>query len=300
MEQMTEFRHFPSESIDSILAEIELDDYEQLVSNICNQINEYYKRLPEFDGKKPKLIIGLSGGIDSTIVSYLATKAVGSKNVITVSMPAYDGDDSVEKANLVSKILGTEHYTIPINSIVEAETKNINQYFPIDPETETGKIRTGNYASRARVAVLYDIAREVNGKILGTGNRTEFVQGYAAKWGTPISFDFGVLDDLYKVDVYAIAEVLGVPQEIIDAVPTTGYYKGQSHEEELGATLENQDVAAYLLFEKNMSKEAIVKEFGASTDYIDSMLQRYSRSADKRVIRQEHVILRNFGGENVQ
>lgn len=296
---MKEFKHFSKESIDQVLSEIRNEDYQELVSNTCNQISEYYQGLPQFDGKTPKLIIGLSGGIDSTIVSYLATRAVGAENVITVSMPAYDGDDSVEKANLVSKILGTEHYTIPINSIVEAETKNINQYFPIDLETETGKIRNGNYASRARVAVLYDIAREVNGKILGTGNRTEFVQGYAAKWGTPISFDFGVLDDLYKVDVYAIAEVLGVSQEIIDAVPTTGYYKGQSHEEELGATLEEQDVAAYLLFEKGMCKKAIVEEFGASADYLDSMLQRYSRSADKRVIRQEHVTLRNFGGENV-
>ena len=101
---------------------------------------------------------------------------------------------------------------------------------------------------------------------------------------------------MYKVDVYAIAGVLGVPQEIIDAVPTTGYYKGQSHEEELGATLEEQDVTAYLLFEKGMSKETIVREFGASADYLDSMLQRYSRSADKRAIRQEHVKIRMFGG----
>jgi len=297
---MNQFKHFPLESIDSVLAEIRLEDYERVVSDICNQISEYYQKLPVFDEKKPKLIIGLSGGIDSTIVSYLATRALGADNVITVNMPAYDGDESVEKSDLISRILGTEHHTIPIDPIVEAEIKNINQYFPIDTDTETGRIRTGNYASRARVAVLYDIAREVNGKILGTGNRTEFVQGYAAKWGTPISFDFGVLDDLYKVDVYAIAEVLGVPQEIIDAVPTTGYYKGQSHEEELGATLEEQDVAAYLLFEKGMSKEEIVREFGASADYLDTMLQRYSRSVDKRAIRQEHVTLRNFGGENVQ
>lgn len=297
---MKKFKHFPPESIDSVLAEIKLDDYQQVVPDICGQISEYYQKLPEFDGKKPKLIIGLSGGIDSTIVSYLATRAVGAKNVITVNMPAYDSDESVEKANLVSRMLGTEHYTIPINSIVEAEIQNISQHFPIDPETETGKIRTGNYASRARVAVLYDIAREANGKILGTGNRTEFVQGYAAKWGTPISFDFGVLDDLYKVDVYAIAEVLGVPQKIIESAPTTGYYKGQSHEQELGATLEEQDVAAFLLFEKGMSKNEIIEKFGASADYLDSMIQRYSRSADKRAIRQEHVKVRDFGGENVQ
>lgn len=297
---MKEFKNFPKRNIEKVLSKIKIDNYKSLVTNICNQIKQYYQKLPEFDGKKPKLIIGLSGGIDSTIVSYLAAEAVGAENMLTVNMPAYKGDESIEKADLVSKILGTEHYTIPINPIVKTETKIISKYFPINKKTETGKIRTGNYASRARVAIIYDIAREVNGKILGTGNRTELVQGYAAKWGTPISFDFGVLDDLYKVDVYEIAKSLGVPQEIIDAVPTTGYYKGQSHEEELGATLEEQDAAAYLLFEKGMVKEEIAREFNASADYLDSMMQRYSRSADKRAIRQEHVTIRNFGGENVQ
>lgn len=297
---MKQFKHFTPESINSVLAKMKTENYEQIVSTICLQIRQYYKKLPKHEGKKPKLIIGLSGGIDSAVVAYLATRAVGAQDVITINMPAYEGDEGVEKSRLVSRMLKNKHYVIPIESIVESEMDNISQHFPIDLKTETGKVRVGNYASRARVAVLYDIAREVNGKILGTGNRTEFVQGYAAKWGTPTSFDFGVLDQLYKVDVYAMADVLGVPQKIIEAVPTTGYYKGQSHEVELGATLEEQDVAAYLFFEKGMSKTEIVKKFGASVEYLDSILQRYSRSADKRSGGQKHVVIRNFRDEYVQ
>lgn len=297
---MKNFRHFPKESIDTVLSEMKIEDYQFLVKDICDQIREYYQTLPVNDDKKPKLIIGLSGGIDSAVVSYLATRAAGAEHVITVNMPAFEGDEGVEKASSVSRILGTKHYTLPIWSIVQAEINNVSKFLPIDSESETGRMRAGNYASRARVAVLYDIAREVNGNILGTGNRTEFVQGYAAKWGTPISFDFGVLDDLYKADIYEISYILGVPEEIINATPTSGYYKGQSHEVELNATLEEQDVAAYLLFEKRQDVTEIVKIHDASADYLTSMIERYKRSADKRAIRQEHVNIRDFGDVDVQ
>lgn len=97
------------------------------------------------------------------------------------------------------------------------------------------------------------VGRKLNAKVLGTGNRTEYVQGYAAKWGTPMAFDFGVLDELYKADVYRIAEVLQVPGKIVEQEPSTGYFPGQTHERELGATLKEQDAGAYLLFEKRMT-----------------------------------------------
>jgi NAD+ synthase len=153
------------------------------------------------------------------------------------------------------------------------------------------RMRIGNFASRARIAILYDIARKVNGKILGTGNRTEFVQGYAAKYGTPISFDFGVLDELYKLDIYALAEVLKVPEEIITRVPTTGYFPGQTHEKELGATWEEQDALAFLLFEKSMQMEEIIELYKVRKGFAEVMLRRYERSKDKRMLRQPHIRL---------
>jgi NAD+ synthase len=179
----------------------------------------------------------------------------------------------------------------------EIETINSSEWTGIhidtvrESQTHMDRMRIGNFASRARIAILYDIARKVNGRILGTGNRTEFVQGYAAKYGTPISFDFGVLDELYKVDIYALAEALNVPEEIITRLPTTGYFPGQTHEEELGAAWEEQDALAFLLFEKRMNTEEIVELYKVSREFVETMLRRYERSKEKRMLRQPHIRL---------
>lgn len=97
-------------------------------------------------------------------------------------------------------------------------------------------ITLGNIASRLRINLIYAIAKEKNALVLGTSNRTEFLQGYATKYGTPISCDFGILDDLYKTDILEIAAAIGVPKEILTRKPTTGFYPGQLHEVELSNT----------------------------------------------------------------
>jgi len=131
----------------------------------------------------------------------------------------------------------------------------------------------------------------VNGKILGTGNRAEFVQGYAAKYGTPISFDFGILDELYKTDIYELANVLDLPEEIAKRIPSTGYFPGQTQEEELGATWEEQDALAFLLFEKRKGPEEIVKEHKVKKQFVETMLRRFQRSKEKRMLRQPRIQL---------
>ena len=129
--------------------------------------------------------------------------------------------------------------------------------------------------------------------MLGTGNRAEFCQGYSTKFGTPISYDFGVLDELYKTDIYALAEVLDLPAAVRSAPPSTGYFPGQTHEGELGASLDEQDVFAWLLFEEGRSVDDVVTEFGADRDFTRLMQQRFAVSLHKRVLNaaQERVRL---------
>jgi NAD+ synthase len=282
--------------------------YAELADRMCQEIREYYEHIPEVSYPptrtvRPKLVLGLSGGVDSSVVAYLAVKAVGAADVLPLTMPARDNDECVRLSSLVRKELkisdASVQYVIPILEIVKQEIDTINKLkwtgIQIDTENDTqndmDRMRIGNFASRARIAVLYDIARKINGKILGTGNRTEFVQGYAAKYGTPISFDFGVLDELYKVDIYALANVLAVPDEIITRVPTTGYFPGQTHEDELGATWEEQDALAFLLFEKRMKMEEIMGRYEVSKGFIETMLRRYQRSKEKRMLRQPRIRL---------
>ncbi len=158
-------------------------------------------------------------------------------------------------------------------------------------QTREQKMRSGNVGSRVRVAVLYDLQRAIRGRILGTGNRTEFCQGYSTKYGTPISYDFGVLDDLYKIDIYELEKAIGVPDEVIAADPSTGYFEGQTHEGELGATLEEQDIVSYLLFEKKYTVQQIVDRYAISEKFAQTMQHRWDVSHHKRLLNkdQEHV-----------
>jgi NAD+ synthase len=109
-----------------------------------------------------------------------------------------------------------------------------------------------------------------------------YCQGYSTKFGTPITYDLGVLDDLYKVDLYEVGRRLGVPAEILAAAPSTGYFPGQTHEGELGATLEEQDVFVYLLFERGLSPEQVADRYGASLAFARVMQHRWDVSLHKR------------------
>ncbi|MDY6953182.1 MAG: NAD(+) synthase [Thermodesulfobacteriota bacterium] len=281
-------------------------DYEGLAAKLCQEIRAYYEKIPPQTNAlgqrvKAKLLVGLSGGVDSSVVVYLAAKAVGVENVIAITMPAREDDESVPFSALVRKRLGmtdrSVQYVISISEIVRKEIEVVNSLSwegmaictQSQDQTHMDRMRIGNFSSRARIAMLYDVAKRVHGKVLGTGNRAEFVQGYAAKFGTPISFDFGVLDELYKTDVYALARVLGLPKEITERVPSTGYFPGQTHEAELGATWEEQDALAFLLFEERKEKEEIVTGWGVEKAFVETMLRRFERSRDKRMLRQPHI-----------
>ena len=306
------YRHFEkTEGLFRALREIRdrlAFGYPDLAEMMRREIRAYFDRIPEKTddlGKSvgPSLLVGLSGGVDSAVVASLAVKAAGVENVLAITLPAREDDESIYFSGVVREQLnmkdGSVQYVIPVGDIVRKEIETVNRlrWEGIEIRTSTrrqtdmDRMRIGNFASRARIAVLYDIARKVNGRILGTGNRTEFVQGYAAKYGTPISFDFGILDELYKTDVYELAHVLALPREIIERVPTTGYFPGQTHEEELGATWEEQDALAFLLFEKRLGVDEIRQSYHVRKAFIETMLRRYRRSKEKRMLRQPHIKL---------
>jgi NAD+ synthase len=106
-----------------------------------------------------------------------------------------------------------------------------------------------------------------------------------------MSFDYGVLDDLYKIDVIELAKILNIPNTIINSQPSTGYYEGQTHENELGATLEEQDVLTYLLFDKKLNIKTIINKYKVNKGYLEIMVNKYKNSAHKRMLRQEHVTI---------
>jgi NAD+ synthase len=279
---------FPEAGLKKALTQIKarhLGGYSALIEGLVTQIQEFWER-----SGKPKLIIGLSGGVDSSVVAYLAAKAVSSENVVALTLPAWEGDKCVELAGLIRDKLGIEKGgSASIESLVEELAFDVCELSGQTPSL--GDISFGNIASRLRVNYLYAVANVVGGRVLGSGNRTEFVQGYATKYGTPNSCDFGVLDELYKTDVYELAKILRVPEEIIEQKPTTGFFQGQTHETELGATMDELDVAAFLLFERKLSVEEIVDQYHAPESFLKIFADRYSSSEHKRILRNHHVKL---------
>lgn len=308
------YKHINSQKLSKILQRIRAripGGYPKILRDMISDIRKYYDSIPDVDanGNKniPRLIIGLSGGIDSSVVTALAVRAVGPNNVVPITLHHYYDADSIQRANLLRTQLGlgvwNKRLTLNIEKVVQIECDLMNELkwpaVSIDSEHFPDKIRIGNFASRARVSILYDLQKILNGRVLGTGNRTEYVQGYAAKYGTPISCDFGILDDLYKTDIYELGKLLQIPEEIMYVKPSTGYYTGQTHEKELGATLEEQDAAAYLLFEKNLTPKQVSDHYAFSISFLEKMNERYIASTHKRILQQPHIQISRFDKNNI-
>lgn len=178
-------------------------------------------------------VIGLSGGIDSATVAYLAVEALGKDRVHGYMLPSStNADEDAEFGRLVASELGIEHETIDLNPLVESFKKHVS--FVESDYT------IGNLKARIRMNILYAKANSIGGLVLGTGNKTEAMIGYFTKYGDG-GVDILPIGDLYKHDVRALAKALGVPQQIIDKKPTAGLWEGQYDEDEIGMSYEELD-----------------------------------------------------------
>jgi len=242
---------------------------------------------------RPRFLLGLSGGIDSSVVCGIAVEAVGADAVLPVSMPARSDDlQSPLHAQVVRDHFRISSpglpYLVNIEPIVAAHAQAMAPLAAALPRLSTvvnnkeSIMRRGNFGSRVRTAVLYDLQRSLRGRILGTVNRTELCQGYGTKHGTPYAYDYGLLNGLYKVDIYELGRLLKLPPIILETAPTTGYFEGQTHEGELGGTIEEQDVVSYLLFEKRLSLDEIVKRYGADAAFVQILQKRWEMGEHKR------------------
>ena len=200
---------------------------------------------------RAKYVIGLSGGLDSTVCAVLGIKAVGAKNVFGVIMPyATSSVSSQEDAIDISKRLGIESAVINISPIADA-------YFKMKTGIET--LRKDNFLARVRMAVLYDYAAKFHGLVLGTSNKTEALLGYGTIHGDA-AWDINPLWDLYKTQVRDLADYLKIPRNIIDKIPTADLWEGQTDEGELGFTYERIDRILYLMIELGYDLKRLTDE----------------------------------------
>jgi NAD+ synthase len=179
-----------------------------------------------------RVVVGLSGGIDSSLSAYLAAKALGPENVCGVRMPyTTSSHETMDHAALVSRELGIRMITLPISPQIDA-------YFSQFPDAS--RLRRANKMARERMTILYDQSAAQGALVLGTSNKTELLLGYGTIFGDMASA-VNPIGDLYKTQVWALSVHLGVPEVVIHKNPTADLWAGQTDESELGFTYADVD-----------------------------------------------------------
>ena len=219
-------------------------------------------------------VVGVSGGVDSTLSCYLVAEALGPENVLAVRMPYRSSSpDSLEHAQLVIDDLGVEALTVEITAMVDP----LFEQFP-----GADHIRRGNAMARARMIVLYDQSEAFEGLVVGTGNKTEILLGYSTLYGDSANA-LNPIGDLYKTQVRQLARAIGVPTEIIEKPPSADLWAGQTDEDELGFTYEQVDQLLYLLVDERYSPDDCV-EAGFPESFVQDVVERVRRNHFKRVL----------------
>ncbi|MCL4387462.1 NAD(+) synthase, partial [Patescibacteria group bacterium] len=208
--------------------------------------------------KHEKVILGISGGIDSTTSLYLLKKSIPLKNIILAHLYYFE---PLKLDSLIKDISQENVHFISIKEIVDALASQLKV------NLETAKVRFGNIAARARMIILYDLSKKYNAIVAGTENKSEYYLGYFTRFGDEAS-DFEPIRHLYKTQVYELAKYLKVPEKIINRPPTAGLWKGQTDERELGFTYKETDQVLYFYFERNQSLEEIKNKGFKNADKI--------------------------------
>jgi len=221
-----------------------------------------------------RAVIALSGGIDSTLSTYLAAEALGPQNVLAVRMPYQSSTpDSLEHAQLVIDILGLPSITIPITEVVDL----LIARFP-----DASPVRRGNVMARARMIVLYDQSEAFQGLVVGTGNKTEILLGYTTLYGDS-ACAINPLGDLYKTQVRQLARDLEIPEPIIAKAPSADLWVGQTDEGELGFTYAEVDQLLFLLVDQRYSPDECVA-VGFEKEFVTTVVKRIQRNQYKRML----------------
>lgn len=219
-----------------------------------------------------RLVVGVSGGLDSATVTFLSVRAIGCQNVVGVILPYKDSNPgNIEDAEDVISRTEVQKYVVDI-------TPHVDPYFA--KFTEADKNRRGNKMARERMSILYDLSAAEKALVIGTSNKSEILLGYGTIFGD-LACAINPLGDLYKTQVRILAGHLGVPDKIIDKPPSADLYVGQSDEGEFGFTYEDVDRLLYLLVDDQYTPDQCEKE-GFDKKLINKVIDMMIKNQFKR------------------
>jgi NAD+ synthase len=248
----------------------------------CERVAEFIREQLRNAGLS-RLVIGLSGGVDSAVACALGVKAVGAENVTAVMLPYRNSAQaSYDDALAVANHLGVEHCKVEITPMVDA-------YFTTY-EPDAAPLRRGNRMARERMCVLYDLSAKHGALVVGTGNKSELWVGYVTQYGDG-ACAFEPIGHLYKTEVWEIARYLGLPKAVIEKAPTADLWSGQTDESEMGIGYLRLDEILWRLIDHGMTRDQVIADGIPAAD-VDIVLGMIARSAFKRALPPQMEILR--------
>ncbi|MFQ5719456.1 MAG: NAD+ synthase [Acidobacteriota bacterium] len=217
-------------------------------------------------------VLGLSGGLDSSLVAYLTAEALGPEHVTGVALPYAASDPtSLRDAAAVAKATGIRLETVPITDMAAACLS------AVPPEA---RVRRGNILARLRMLTLFDLSARDQALVIGTSNKTELLLGYSTTHGDS-ACALMPIGDLYKTQVWQLARHVGVPDDIRSRAPSADLWPGQTDEEEMGFTYAAVDRLLVRMVDDRLHPDQLLAE-GFDPALIRTVRDRIRRSHYKR------------------
>lgn len=235
-------------------------------------ISEYLTQFLDQEVRKTglsKVVVGLSGGIDSAVVAVLAHRAFGD-NLLCVKMPShYSSQNSLDDADELCRVFG-----------LRSETHSIEPMLRAYEHEEMSSLRIGNLSARLRMATLFDISAREGALVLGTSNKSELMLGYGTLYGD-LASALNPIGDLYKTEVFELARYLKVPESIVSKPPSADLWAGQSDEAEIGYPYSELDRVLKRYVEDRHTKEEMIAD-GENPNLVDMIIERIYKNQFKR------------------
>lgn len=249
-------------------------DFKRTVDEIVN----FIRGVVEGSGASG-VVLGLSGGIDSSLVAALCARALGGDRVLGVIMPTgFTPKEDIDDAIELARILGIKHVIVDIDEICNSFIKSLG----VDPSESKVKMPLANLRARVRMVILYFYANLYNYLVAGTSDKSEYLIGFFTKYGDGAA-DFFPIRHLYKTQVRELAAHLGLPERIVRKPSSPQLYPGHKLSDELPVDYSVIDLILVGLFEKKLTCEEISGILNIPKEIVEDILRRHIKSMHKRM-----------------